>query len=52
MSRKLANTTSDFIEWADMINLVRNLFDDGNEKMSLLIACGSFFGLRIGVNNN
>ena len=38
MSRKLANTTSDFIEWADMINLVRNLFDDGNEKMSLLIA--------------
>lgn len=31
MSQKLSNTTSDFIQWADMVNLVRNLFDD-NER--------------------
>lgn len=47
MSKRFSNTTSDFIEWSDMLNLVRNLYDDGNYKMSLLIACGSFFGLRI-----
>lgn len=34
MSRKLSNTTSDFMEWADMLNLVRNLYDDENYKMS------------------
>lgn len=48
MSKRFSNTTADFIEWADMLNLVRNLFDDGNYKMSLLVACGSFFGVRIG----
>jgi len=47
MSKRFSNTTSDFIEWSDMLNLVRNLFDNKNYKMSLLIACGSFFGLRI-----
>ena len=47
MSIRFSNTTSDFLIWADMLNLVRNLFDDKNYKMSLLIACGSFFGLRI-----
>ena len=47
MSKRFSNTTSDFIEWSEMLNLVRNLFDDKNYKMSLLIACGSFFGLRI-----
>lgn len=47
MSKRFSNTTSDFIEWSDMLNLVRNLYDNGNYKMSLLIACGSFFGLRI-----
>jgi len=47
MSLKLSNTTSDFIEWDTMLNLVRNLFNDGNFKMSLLISLGSFWGLRI-----
>jgi len=47
MSKRFSNTTSDYIGWGDMQNLVRNLFDDKNYKMSLLIACGSFFGLRI-----
>lgn len=47
MSLKFSNTTSDFLEWNTMLNLVRKLYKDGNYKISLLIACGSFFGLRI-----
>jgi len=47
MSKKLSNTTSDFIEWDTMLNLVRKLYDDKEYKISLLIACGCFFGLRI-----
>lgn len=47
MSLKFSNTTSDFIEWDTMLNLVRNLFNDGNYQMSLLISLGSFWGLRI-----
>jgi integrase len=30
-----------------MLNLVRRLYKDGDYRMSLLIGCGSFFGLRI-----
>jgi len=48
MSLKFSNTTSDFLEWDTMLNLVRKLYKDGNYKISLLVACGSFFGLRIG----
>jgi len=47
MSLKFSNTTSDFVQWDAMLNLVRNLFNDGNYKMSLLISLGSFMGLRI-----
>jgi len=47
MSKRFSNTTSDFLNWSDMINLVRNLFDDKNYKISLLVSCGCFFGLRI-----
>jgi len=47
MSLKFSNTTSDYIEWDTMLNLVRNLFNDGNYNMSLLISIGSFWGLRI-----
>ena len=47
MSLKFSNTTSDYIEWDTMLNLVRNLFNDGNYNMSLLISLGSFWGLRI-----
>ena len=47
MSLKFSNTTSDFLEWDSMLNLVRKLYNDGNYKISLLVACGSFFGLRI-----
>jgi integrase len=47
MSLKLSSTTSDFLEWNQSMNLIRNLYNDGNYKMSLLISFGSFWGLRI-----
>ena len=47
MSIKHSNTTSDYIEWNTMLNLVRRLYKDRDYRMSLLIGCGSFFGLRI-----
>lgn len=47
MSLKFSNTTSDYLEWDTMLNLVRKLYNDENYKISLLIACGCFFGLRI-----
>lgn len=47
MSVKHTCTTSDYIEWNTMLNLVRRLFKDGDYRMSLLIGCGAFFGLRI-----
>jgi integrase len=47
MSKKLSITTADYLEWNQAMNLIRNLYNDGNYKMSLLIACGSFWGIRI-----
>ena len=47
MSVRHSYTTSDYIEWDSMLNLVRRLYKDGDYRMSLLIGCGSFFGLRI-----
>lgn len=47
MSAKYSKTTADYLEWNQAMNLVRNLFHDGNYRISLLIACGSFWGLRI-----
>lgn len=39
--------TSDYMEWDSMISLIRRLYKDGEYRMSLLIGCGCFFGLRI-----
>ena len=39
--------TSDYMEWDVMLSLIRKLYRNGNYRMSLLIGCGSFFGLRI-----
>ena len=39
--------TSDFMEWDVMLSLIRKLYKDGNYRMSLLLGCGCFFGLRI-----
>lgn len=47
MSAKYSNTTADYLEWSQAMNLVRNLYDDGKFRISLLIAIGSFWGLRI-----
>jgi integrase len=47
MSAKFSRTTSDFLEWNQSMNLIRNLYNDENYKMSLLISFGSFWGLRI-----
>lgn len=47
MSLKYQNTTADYLEWDSNILLISKLFQDQNYKFSLLIALGSFFGLRI-----
>ncbi len=47
MSAKFSTTTADHLEWNQAMNLIRNLFNDGNYKISLLISLGCFFGLRI-----
>ena len=47
MSAKFSNTTSDFLEWSQSMNLIRNLYRDGDYRISLLISFGSFWGLRI-----
>jgi len=47
MSVRYSITTADYLEWSEMTALVRSLFREGNYTMSLLIALGSFWGLRI-----
>lgn len=39
--------TSNAMEWDVMLSLIRRLYRDGCYRMSLLIGCGCFFGLRI-----
>lgn len=39
--------TSDYMEWDVMLSLIRKLYRDKNYRISLLIGCGCFFGLRI-----
>ena len=47
MSLKYSNTTADFLQWSEAMNLIRKLAKDKNYKTSLLIALGCFTGLRI-----
>ena len=47
MSLKYSNTTADYLQWDEAMNLIRKLAKDGNYKMSLLVALGCFTGLRI-----
>ena len=47
MSQKHSYTTADYLPWDTAMALVRKLYRDGNYRMSLLIGCGCFFGLRI-----
>lgn len=47
MSLRYSNTTADYLEWDTMLTLVRRLYKDGDYRISLLVAAGSMFGLRI-----
>jgi integrase len=47
MSLKNSYTTSDYLQWDSATNLVRKLYRDKEYRISLLIGCGIFFGLRI-----
>lgn len=47
MSAKFSTTTADYLEWNQSMNLIRNLYNDGNYKISLFVSFGSFWGLRI-----
>ena len=47
MSLKYSNTTSDYLNWSEAMNLIRTLAKDGEHKISLLVAIGCFWGLRI-----
>lgn len=47
MSLKHSYTTADYLPWDSATSLVRKLYGDGHYRMSLLLGCGCFFGLRI-----
>lgn len=47
MSQKHSYTTAEYLDWDVAMNLVRRLYKDGDYRMSLLMGCGCFFGLRI-----
>ena len=47
MSLKYSNTTADYLQWSEAMNLIHRLTKDGNYKISLLISIGCFTGLRI-----
>lgn len=47
MSAKHSYTTADYLPWETAMSLIRKLYKDGKYRMSLLLGCGCFFGLRI-----
>ena len=47
MSAKFTKTTSEHLEWSQAMNLVRNLYNDKNYRISLMVSMGAFWGLRI-----
>ncbi len=47
MALKNSYTTSDRLDWDVATNLVRRLYRDKQYRLSLLVGCGIFFGLRI-----
>ncbi len=47
MSLKYSNTTADYLQWDEAMNLIRILAKDKNYKISLLVSLGCFTGLRI-----
>ena len=47
MSTLHSCTRADYLPWGRAMQLVRRLYEDGEYRMSLLVGCGCFFGLRI-----
>ena len=47
MSAKGTYTTAEPLDWDEAISLMNRLFKDRNYRISLLVGCGIFFGLRI-----
>ena len=47
MSTLHSHTTADYIDWNSMLVIVRKLYKDKKDRLSLLIGCGCFFGLRV-----
>ena len=47
MSAKHAYTTADYLPWDTAMHLIRKLYKDKEYRLSLLLGCGFFFGLRI-----
>ncbi len=47
MSVKHSFATADYLPWEDAMALIRKLYRDGKYRLSLLVGCGCFFGLRI-----
>ena len=47
MSLKYSNTTADYLQWEEAMNLIRKLYKDKKYTISLLVAVGCFWGLRI-----
>lgn len=47
MSLKFSNTTADYLEWSEAMNLIRNLYNDKKYVFSLYIAISVFWGLRV-----
>jgi integrase len=47
MSLKYSNTTADYLNWNEAMNLIRTLTKNKEPKISLLVAIGCFWGLRI-----
>lgn len=47
MSKKYSNTTADYLDWSEAINLIHKLEKAEEWKMSLYVAVSIFFGLRV-----
>ena len=47
MSLKGSRTTADYLPWNTMLLLIQKLYRDGDHQFAVLIATGSYTGLRI-----
>ncbi|MBQ0142707.1 MAG: tyrosine-type recombinase/integrase [Prevotellaceae bacterium] len=47
MALKHSTTTADYLHWDTATSLVRKLYKEKKYRLSLLLGCGFFFGLRI-----